>query len=179
MTSRLRRAGRVGAIQVCAPIGGHQQHPVLQGQAPRSAFANRVCTLTAQGGHQLGEVGRAQSPKRGYPGRFRRRDHTSHGQDHHMCMGGSASLGHGGRAPPLRMTLSLNERRLLRRVSRWWRGSVWSSAVEVAQQRHLSPVVQQFLVDPPHDVEERLVRVTAVRVGAIPHGVQCGVVDAQ
>ena len=52
--------------------------PVLQRQRPRPALADRVGSLTPQRSDQLGELPRAQPGDRGYPGRLRRRDHTSH-----------------------------------------------------------------------------------------------------
>lgn len=64
--------------QVRAPVGCDQQGPVLQGQAPRSALADRVRSLTPQNRHQLPEGTRAQPGERGYPGRLGRRDHTTH-----------------------------------------------------------------------------------------------------
>jgi hypothetical protein len=40
-------------------------------------------------------------------------------------------------------------------------------------------VVQDFLVDPPHDVDERLFRVAAVRIGAVADRVEGRVVAAE
>ncbi len=40
-------------------------------------------------------------------------------------------------------------------------------SIQVAQQRDLGAVVQHLLVDPPNDVEEWLLGVTAVGVGAM------------
>ena len=47
---------------------------------------------------------------------------------------------------------------------------MWSpmfGSIQVAQQRDLGAVVQHLLVDPPNDVEEWLLGVTAVGVGAV------------
>lgn len=43
---------------------------VLQGKALRPASADPARSLTAQGGHQLAEVARAQPGERAYPGRL-------------------------------------------------------------------------------------------------------------
>ncbi|PNG17797.1 hypothetical protein C1J00_34580 [Streptomyces cahuitamycinicus] len=64
--------------QVGPPVRGDQQHTVLQRQAPRPALAHRICTLPPERGDQLVELARAQPAERGYPGRLRHRDHTSH-----------------------------------------------------------------------------------------------------
>lgn len=61
-----------------APIHRDEQHPALEGQAPRPAPAYFVGALTAQCGHRLAKAARAQPGERGYPGRLRRRDHNSH-----------------------------------------------------------------------------------------------------
>jgi len=52
--------------------------PILQRKVPRPALADRVRTLVPQNRYQLPEGARAQPGERGYPGRFRRLDHTSH-----------------------------------------------------------------------------------------------------
>jgi hypothetical protein len=70
--------GELPQGQVCAPVGGDQQNPVLQWQSPRPAFADWVRAVTPQRGDQLAELPRAQPGERRYPGRLRRRDHTSH-----------------------------------------------------------------------------------------------------
>lgn len=64
--------------EVGPPVGGDQQHPVLQRQAPRPALAHRVGALAPQRPYQLPELTRTQPGDRGYPGRLRRRDHTRH-----------------------------------------------------------------------------------------------------
>ena len=46
--------------QVGAPVCGDQQDPVLQWQAPRPAFPDRVRTLAPQRSDQLAELPRAQ-----------------------------------------------------------------------------------------------------------------------
>jgi len=51
--------------------------------------------------------------------------------------------------------------------------------VQIAQQRDLRTVVQHLLVDPPHDLEERLFGVAAVGVGAVADGVERLVVGRQ
>lgn len=58
----------------CSELGS----PVLQRQAPGPALADWIRALTAQGRDQLAERARAQAGERGYPGRLRRCDHTSH-----------------------------------------------------------------------------------------------------
>lgn len=64
--------------QVRAPVCRHEQHPVLQCQAPRPSLSYRFRTLAPQRGYQPAEATRAQPGERGYPGRLGRRDHTSH-----------------------------------------------------------------------------------------------------
>lgn len=73
-----KQRGELAHRQVRAPVGRDQQSPVLQRKTPRPARADRICTLAPQYGHQLAEQARAQPGERGYPGRLRRRDHTSH-----------------------------------------------------------------------------------------------------
>ena len=70
--------GQLSQGEVRAPVRGDQQDPVLQRQAPGPALADRVGTLASQRGDEPAELPRAQPGERGYPGRLRRRDHTSH-----------------------------------------------------------------------------------------------------
>jgi len=70
--------GELAQGEVGAPVRGDQQHSVLQRQAPGAAPAGRIRTFAAQRGDELAELPRAQPGERGYPGRLRRRDHTSH-----------------------------------------------------------------------------------------------------
>jgi hypothetical protein len=58
--------------------GRDQQRPFLQRKGRWPAPADRVRTCATQYRHQLPELPRAQHGERGYPGRLRRRDHTSH-----------------------------------------------------------------------------------------------------
>lgn len=53
--------------QVGSPVRRDQQDAVLQRQASGPAAADRVRSLTAQGGHQLAEVARAQPRERACP----------------------------------------------------------------------------------------------------------------
>ena len=64
--------------QVRAPTGGDQQHTILQRQVPGPALAHWVRTFAPQRGDEPAELTRAQPGERDYPGRLRRRDHTSH-----------------------------------------------------------------------------------------------------
>lgn len=52
--------------QVRPPVGGDQQHAVLQRQAPRPALADRIRTLASQGGDPFAELTRAQPSEQGY-----------------------------------------------------------------------------------------------------------------
>src|SRR5690349_2132653 len=70
--------GELAQRQVGPPVGGDQQHPVLKRQAPWPPLADRVRTFAPQRGDQLAELTRTQPGERDYPGRLRRRDHTSH-----------------------------------------------------------------------------------------------------
>lgn len=64
--------------QVCSPVGHDQEHPILKRQPPRPAWPHRVRVVAAQHRDELAEVARAQPTERGYPRRYRRRDHTSY-----------------------------------------------------------------------------------------------------
>lgn len=78
---RLRDAEQRGELahrQVRAPIRRHEQHPVLQCQAPRPAALYRLRALAPQCGHQPVEAARAQPGEGDYPGRLGPRDHTRH-----------------------------------------------------------------------------------------------------
>jgi hypothetical protein len=70
--------GELAHRQVRAPLPRNKQHPVLQRKPSRPPLADRIHLLAAQRGHQIPEAARAQPGERGYPGRPRRRDHTSH-----------------------------------------------------------------------------------------------------
>ncbi len=70
--------GDLAHRQVRPPVGRDQQNAVLQRQAPRPPATSVGRALAADRGHQLAEAAWAQPAERGYPGRLRRRDHTSH-----------------------------------------------------------------------------------------------------
>ena len=95
--------------QVRAPVRRDQQYPVLQRQAPRPAPADRVRAFAPQGGHQLAEAARAQPGERGYPGRLRRRDHTSHSK---IIPCGGVALGDVPRNPMVRRSFGVKNRRM-------------------------------------------------------------------
>lgn len=66
---RLRDAEERGELtqgEVGGSVRGHQQHPVLQRQRPRSDLADRIGPLTPQRGDQLVELPRAQPGERAY-----------------------------------------------------------------------------------------------------------------
>jgi hypothetical protein len=74
------RRGELAHGEVRAPVRRDQQCPVLRREAPWPALADRVRALAPQKRHQLPESAWAEPGERGYPGRLRRRDHTSHNQ---------------------------------------------------------------------------------------------------
>ena len=50
--------------QIATPIGGDQQHPVLQQQTPRPASVDHICSIAPQRGQQPAEAARAQPCER-------------------------------------------------------------------------------------------------------------------